>query len=239
MVEGTASERAIQESLRAGVLNGIPHAFMGKVGRDSDEAAALAAIEQRGPLVMVRQVHSADAVFVADAAKHDRNLSADALVTDRPGFAIGIVTADCAPVLLADVEAGVVAAAHAGWRGAQGGIIGNTVDRMVGAGAQPHRIRAAVGPCIAQPSYEVDEGMKSRFAPRDAAFFAPGREGRWQFDLPGYVLARLKESGVGKSEVLPVDTYRNPDRFHSFRLATHCGLATGGRQISIIALPTS
>ncbi len=219
------------------MLHNVPHAFMHKGSKVCDEAAALSAMNMPGPLLMVRQVHSGHVVFAADAASHDRDVTADALVTDRPGIAIGIVTADCAPVLLADGEAGIVAAAHAGWRGAQGGIIGNTVECMVRAGARAHRIRAAIGPCIAQPSYEVGEDLKRHFTPGDAAFFAPGQDGRWHFDLPGYVLQRLKDAGVGQSEVLAIDTYCHPGRFHSFRLATHRGMATGGRQISIIAVP--
>lgn len=225
--------------MRAGVLQGIPHAFMQKGSKGPDEAAALAAVGQGGPLLMLRQVHSADVVFVADPASQSRDIAADALVTKCRELAIAVVTADCAPVLMADEEAGVIAAVHAGWRGAQGGILGNTVSAMVRAGAQADRIKAAIGPCIAQDSYEVGGDMKSHFEHQDAAFFLPGREGHWQFDLAAYVASRLTGAGVEGVEALAIDTYRHPDRFHSFRLATHRGKETGGRQISLIALPAS
>lgn len=239
MVEEISDKQAEPQAVRAKVLQGIPHAFMHKGSKGPDEAAALAAVGQGEPLLMVRQVHSADVVFVADPASHSRDIAADALVTRCRGVAIGVVTADCAPVLMADEEAGVIAAVHAGWRGAQGGIIGQTVSAMVRAGAQANRIEAAIGPCIAQESYEVGDDMKSHFEHRDAAFFLPGREGHWQFDLPAYVASRLTGAGVERVEALAIDTYQHPDRFHSFRLTTHRGEETGGRQISLIALPTS
>ena len=159
----------------------------------------------------------------------------DALVTAQSGLVLGIVTADCAPVLLADDETGVVGAAHAGWRGAQAGVIGNTVAAMVDLGAERSRIVAAVGPCVAQVSYEVDAPFRAHFDAQDARFFAPGREGHWQFDLPSYVADRLRRAGVERVDVLGRDTYGEEDDFFSFRRATHRGQATGGRQISLIA----
>jgi polyphenol oxidase len=158
------------------------------------------------------------------------------MVTDRPGVLLGILTADCAPVLLADRAAGVAGAAHAGWRGAHGGVIGNTVAAMVALGAAPERIAAAVGPCIAQRSYEVGADLRERFAEGEGRFFAPGAEGRWQFDLPGYVAHRLAETGVGRIDVLGRDTYAEADAFFSFRRATHRGEPTYGRLLSLIGL---
>jgi hypothetical protein len=161
------------------------------------------------------------------------------MVADRPGLVLGILTADCAPVLLADREAGVVAAAHAGWKGALGGVVEATVVEMERRGASRGRIAAAVGPCIARRSYEVDEGFLRRFAeadPEHERFFALGREGHHQFDLEGFVLSRLAAAGLARIEALGEDTYSQPDRFFSFRRATHKGEPDYGRQISLIAL---
>ena len=193
-------------------------------------------------LVTVYQVHSPDCV-VADVWGDEDRPQADALVTDKPGLTLGILTADCAPVLLADREAnggrGVVGAAHAGWKGAVAGVTDNTVAAMVALGAKASRISAAVGPCIAQGSYEVDEGFFARFHAEDAGnarFFAAGKPGHWQFDLAGYVAQRLRAAGVGRVEVLGLDTYDAPDRFFSFRRATHRGEPAYGRQIALIGL---
>ncbi|MDQ4088647.1 MAG: laccase domain-containing protein, partial [Pseudomonadota bacterium] len=150
------------------------------------------------------------------------------------------LTADCAPVLLADTNAGVVAAAHAGWKGALGGVLDEAVRAMESLGADRGRIAAAVGPAIARRSYEVDEAFRRRFVeaePENDRFFSPGRDGRHQFDLEGYVLARLAGAGVTRVEALGLDTYSDPDRFFSYRRATHRGEPTYGRQISLIALP--
>lgn len=192
------------------------------------------------PLVAVYQVHSPDCVTVSEPWDDDARPEADALVTDRPGILLGIVTADCAPVLLADHEAGVIGAAHAGWKGALHGVTDRTVEAMEALGARRSAIVAAIGPCIAQPSYEVDEGFASRFLAADPAnetFFAAGREGHWQFDLEGYVARRLESAGVGRHEKLGLDTYAAPERFYSFRRSTHRREPAYGRQISLIALP--
>jgi YfiH family protein len=140
-------------------------------------------------------------------------------------------------VLLADVQAGVVGAAHAGWRGAHGGVLEAVVGEMVGLGAQRERIVAAIGPAIAQPSYEVDEAFRANFGEADEPFFAPGRPGYWQFDLEGYAAARLQRAGVTTIERLRLDTYTDPTRFFSYRRATHRGEPNYGRQISLIGLP--
>jgi YfiH family protein len=187
-------------------------------------------------LVSVHQIHSPDAVMVVTPWPDEQRPRADALVTARPGLLLGIVTADCAPVLLVDRAAGVIGAAHAGWRGAHGGVIEATVAAMEALGARRDVIAAGVGPCIAQPSYEVGADFRAQFPEEAARFFAPGAAGHWQFDLPGYVAARLADSGVGQVEVLPCDTYADPVRFYSFRRATHRSEPTYGRQLSLIGL---
>jgi YfiH family protein len=159
------------------------------------------------------------------------------MATDRPGVLLGVVTADCAPVLLADVEAGVVGAAHAGWRGAYGGVLEAVVGEMTGLGASRERIVAAIGPAIAQASYEVDEPFRAHFSATDEPFFAPGRPGRWQFDLAGYAAARLTRAGVTKVDRLGLDPFSESERFFSYRRATHRGEPAYGRQISLIGLP--
>lgn len=252
------------EVIRADLLSGVPHGFLGRRGgvssgvvagldtglRGLDSAApemaevrenrarAVAAVAPGARLVSVYQVHSADCVVAGDWAEPDRP-QADALVTDRPGLLLGILTADCAPVLLADRAAGVVAAAHAGWKGAIGGVTDATIAAMERLGARRATIVAAVGPCIAQASYEVDEAFVARFAgqaPDNGRFFAPGRPGHRQFDLEGYVAARLEAAGLGAVERLGLDTYADENRFYSFRRATHRHEPDYGRQISLIGL---
>ncbi|MBC2670299.1 peptidoglycan editing factor PgeF [Novosphingobium piscinae] len=250
------------EVLRAAALGAIPHGFLGRAGGLStgvvaglnaglgagDEPAtvqanrqrAVAAVAPGARLVTVYQVHSPDCVTVREPWSEEARPEADALVTDRPGLALGVVTADCAPVLLADRTAGVIGAAHAGWKGAFGGVTDATVAAMEALGARRTAIVAAIGPCIAQASYEVDAEFVARFTRADPAlvrFFAPGRAGHAQFDLAGYVAARLTAAGVGQVECLGADTYAQPDRFYSFRRATHRGEPAYGRQISVISLP--
>jgi polyphenol oxidase len=161
-------------------------------------------------------------------------------VTDRPGLLLGVLTADCGPVLFADAEAGVVGAAHAGWKGAIGGVTDSTIAAMERLGAQRSRIVAAIGPCIARTSYEVDDHFLKQFEGADPAnerFFTSGRIGHHQFDLEGYIAARLAAAGITRVEALGLDTYADPDRFFSFRRATHQGEPDYGRQISLIGLP--
>jgi len=228
------------EAIRSAALGEVPHGFMTRSGEaavdDADEAIAAAAVLSGAPVVRARQVHSPDCLVVTQPWPRDARPAADALVTDRPGLLLAVVTADCAPILLADREAGVVGAAHAGWRGALGGVIENTVAAMASLGADPARIVAAVGPCVAQPSYEVDAPFRERFADGDARFFAPGAPDHWQFDLPGYVAERLAAAGVGTVAPLGIDTYAEPARFHSYRRATHRGEPTAGRQLSLIGM---
>lgn len=249
------------EILRAPALDGVPHGFFGRAGGVStgvvaglnaglgagddplavaeNRRRAAAAIAPGARLVTVYQVHSADCVTVAEPWPEDGRPEADALVTDRPGLVLGIVTADCAPVLFADAAAGVVGAAHAGWKGALAGVTDATVAAMEALGARRERIAAAIGPCIAQASYEVDLAFRARFEaadPGNARHFGAGRAGHCQFDLAGYVAARLAAAGVGTVVDLGVDTYAEPARFYSFRRATHHGEPAYGRQISAISL---
>jgi YfiH family protein len=191
-------------------------------------------------LVGLFQVHGADVVTVDTPWETGAGPHADAMVTDRPGIVLGIVTADCAPVLFADAAAGVIGAAHAGWRGAVAGILDATLAAMTRLGADRTRIVAAIGPCIAQPSYEVAADLRAAVLdrdPADARFFAGGvRPGRWQFDLPGYCAARLRGAGAGTVAALPADTVADPARFFSHRRRTLAGGGPIGHQISAIVL---
>ena len=218
----------MSDYLTASSLGDIPHGFSSSAGLGADQILPGAA------LVRVRQVHSATVVTACDAWEEPPE--ADAIVTNRPALALGIVTADCAPVLLADPEARVIGAAHAGWRGASAGVLGNTVAAMETLGASRGAIRAAIGPTIAQASYEVDAAFRDHFTHADARFFTPGRAGHWQFDLPAYAAQRLREAGVTRIDDVRQDTYTQPERFHSYRRAGHRGEETAGRQLSIIAL---
>lgn len=217
------------EIIRSALLGQVPHGFSTRTGLGADD------LLPGGTLVRASQVHSSHAVTVIEPWEVPPE--ADALVTVRPGLVLSIVTADCAPVLFHDPSAQVVGAAHAGWRGAHGGILEATVTAMEALGARAERIRAVVGPTIAMASYEVDDGFREQFDDGDARFFHPGREGHWQFNLPAYVVHRLQRAGVGVVEDLALDTYADEGRFFSFRRATHRGEDTGGRQVSAIALP--
>ena len=249
------------EVVQAGVLAGVPHGFLGRrgghstgliaglnagLGASDDDAAvhanramAVQAVLPGGSLVTVYQIHSPFCATVSAPWPDDQRPQADALVTDRPGLVLGVVTADCAPVLLADRHAGVIGAAHAGWKGAVAGITDSTIAAMEALGAQRSRITAAIGPCIAQASYEVDQGFVARFCaadPGNARHFAAGRAGHAQFDLEGFVAQQLESVGIGAVERLGLDTYADPARFYSYRRATHLGEPNYGRQIALIGL---
>ncbi|MES1156349.1 MAG: peptidoglycan editing factor PgeF [Alphaproteobacteria bacterium] len=189
-------------------------------------------------LIGVHQVHSPRAVAVKAPWPGERP-EADALVTTTRGLVLSILTADCAPVLFADTEAGVIGAAHAGWKGALGGVLANTIDLMRQMGAARTRIRAAIGPCIAQASYEVGPEFEARFLDHDganAAFFAAGEDDRRRFDLPGYCEARLKAEGLNHVARLDLDTYARAADFFSHRRSVHAGEGDYGRNCSAIAL---
>jgi YfiH family protein len=188
------------------------------------------------------QVHGTDTAVVEAAWPAGKGPKADALVTDRPGIALAVGTADCGPVLLADAEARVVAAAHAGWRGARAGILESVIAAMEARGARRERIVAALGPTIGQANYEVGPELVAAFLADDPAndrFFRPSaREGHSLFDLPAYIVTRLTAAGVSAAS-LGLDTYADPERFFSFRRATHLGEADYGRQLSAIVLVNS
>jgi len=190
-------------------------------------------------LATAYQTHSADALLAATGWDADRP-EGDAVVAATSGVICGVLTADCAPILLADTRAGVVAAAHAGWKGALGGIVQSAVELMKTAGADPARIVAVVGPCIAQASYEVDDAFERRFldqAPGSGRFFIPGdRPDRRLFDLPGFVLWRLEQAGVGQAAWTGHDTRADADRFYSNRRAFLNGEPDFGRMMSVIRL---
>lgn len=214
-------------------------------GRDDPEAVAENRARARAALgaptlVGLFQVHGPEVVVVDEPWGNDARPQADALVTRRRGVALGIVTADCAPVLFLDAEAGVIGAAHAGWRGALAGVLEATVAAMERLGAARGRISAAIGPTIAQASYEVAADMHDAVLAADAThvrFFADSeRAGRWRFDLPGFCAATLARAGVGRVSDLGLDTYAEPGRFFSYRRATHAGAGPIGHQLSAIAL---
>jgi YfiH family protein len=247
------------EVIRSEVLAGIPHGFLGRRGGvsqglvaglnvgfgaddereavDENRRRAVNAVLSDARLATVYQVHSPEVVAVEQPWPEAERPRADAMVTDRPGLLLGVVTADCAPVLFAEREAGVIGAAHAGWRGAHGGVLEATIEAMEALGAHREQIAAAIGPAIALESYEVDDAFRERFTLSDGRFFAPGRAGHWQFDLEGYVAARLDAMGVATVDGLGLDTYSANDRFFSYRRSVHRGEPTYGRQISLIGLP--
>ncbi|WP_342152156.1 peptidoglycan editing factor PgeF [Methylorubrum sp. SB2] len=188
-------------------------------------------------LVSLYQVHSADVVTVE--APFAERPKADAMVTRVPGLALGIATADCGPILFADSENRVVGAAHAGWKGALGGVAEATVAAMEGLGATRKSIVAVLGPTISQANYEVGADFVTRFraeVPGSERFFAEGREGHAQFDLPAFILACLAEAGIGRATALGLCTYADAERFYSFRRTTHRSEPDYGRLISAITL---
>ena len=250
------------EVIQASNLHGIPHGFLGRrggvstgelaglnvgYGSSDDRAAidenrrrAVDAVLPEAALATVHQEHTPKVIYTERPWPHGERPVADAMVTDRGGLLLGILTADCAPILFADQEAGVVGAAHAGWRGALAGVTDATIVAMEDIGARRDRLRAAVGPCIAQPSYEVDDGFRTRFVEQDlenVRFFTDGPWGKPHFDLAGYVAARLQSAGIASVELLNLDTYADPNRFYSYRRSTHLGEADYGRQVSLIGLP--
>lgn len=205
----------------------------------ANRAAAATALGFAGDrLYLLKQTHSADVVTLAAVPTGGPLISADATVTNLPGVALGIMTADCTPILLADPQAGVVGAAHAGWRGAVDGIIANTVAAMVALGADPTRIVAAIGPTISGPNYEVGDDFRADFLalhPTGSHYFStpPGKQ--VHFDLPAFVIEQLAATGISQIERIGGCTYAEPTRYFSHRYATHQGTATG-RQIAIIGL---
>jgi YfiH family protein len=244
-------------------LDGVRHGFMTRLGGVSEglyaslncgygsgddpervtenRHRALSQAELQGlPLVTCYQVHSAKAVHVTTAWKREEAPQVDAMVTDRPGIALGILTADCAPVLMADPQARIVGAAHAGWRGAIGGVVEATLDLMVKLGAKVDHVVAGIGPCIAQRSYEVGPEFPAPFLaqnPQNEDYFAPSRRaGHYLFDLPSYVASRLGAAGVKRVNLAYCDTCAEADRFFSYRRTTLEGRKDYGRLLSLICL---
>jgi YfiH family protein len=239
-------------------LPGIAHGFFGRAGgvsaglyaslncgpgsRDQsaavteNRARAVAALAPGARLVTLAQIHSAVVHAVGTDWEFGARREGDGLATALPGVALGVLTADCAPLLFADPEARVIGAAHAGWKGAMAGVLENTIAAMEKLGARPGRITAAIGPTISQANYEVGEDLRDRFASKDSRFFKAGRAGHFQFDLPGYVSHRLARAGVGAVNDLGFCTYPPANGFFSYRRATHLGEADYGREISAIVL---
>ena len=249
---------------KAGALNSprVSHGFFGRKGGVStgvydslncgpgssdarasvveNRARATAALSPDATLVTLYQIHSAQAVTVSTPWEIADNPKADAFATDKSGIVLGILTADCAPILLADAHAHVIGAAHAGWGGALAGVTESVVAAMERLGAKRERITAAIGPCISRVSYEVGPEFKPRFLaadPGNEGFFEPSpRAGHWQFDLPAYVAHRLRQSGIGAVETIPLCTYVREADFFSYRRTTHRKEADYGRQLSAIVL---
>ena len=231
---------------RGGASSGIFQGLNCGVG-SSDQAQAVAlnrarvaAALQVSPdhLVTLHQVHSAAVISVSQplAAGAPRP-KADAMVTATPGLALGILTADCLPVLLSDPNAGVVGAAHAGWKGALAGVLEATLDAMEALGSARANVHAVIGPSISQTAYEVGPEFRDRYLADDtgnARFFAAGKGDRMQFDLPRYGLMRLRAAGTGQAEWTRHCTYADAARFYSYRRAIHAGEADYGRLISVI-----
>lgn len=188
-------------------------------------------------LQTMRQVHSAHVITITEPQSDQP--TADAMVTATPGIALGVLTADCQPVLFADALAQVIGAAHAGWRGAQAGVLEATVDAMVALGATRENITAVIGPTISQAAYEVGPEFVESFideAADNARFFSSGPGDRALFDLPAFGLARLRAAGIQNAEWTRHCTYRDSERFYSFRRTTHLAEADYGRLISVIRL---
>jgi polyphenol oxidase len=233
--EGGVSE-GLFASLNCGFGSGDDPA---RVARNRAIAAgALGLGEDR--LVTCHQIHSATVLTVETPWRREESPKADGMATNRPGIALGVLAADCAPVLFADPEAGVIGAAHGGWRGALHGVMEGTVAAMTALGAAPGRIVAGIGPCIAQPSYEVGPEFPGRFTELDREsggfFAAAAREGHFRFDLPGYIAHRLARMGLAAIECAAHDTVADPRRFFSYRRACLTSEPDYGRSLAAIAL---
>jgi polyphenol oxidase len=245
--------RQVKSPLQAANLAGLPHGFFGR-GSSLDDAddlhkaaanrtASGAVLMENAPIALNHQVHGNHCRIIDSAFDPAARPPADALATRTPGILLGIHTADCAPVLLADARAGVVGAAHAGWHGALGGVTDSVVAAMESLGANRSNIAAAVGPCIARANYEVDDDFCARFIDADAQnnrFFTDGPKNRAHFDLESYVAHRLASAGIGHVALLGIDTYAHKRAgtfdYWSHRRGTHSGVPEKGRQIAMIGL---
>lgn len=265
-------EMIVLEPIIAPALAAMPHGFFSRLGGVSrgvydslncglgarDQHDAVSENRRRvcahlgvaaGPLLTCHQIHSAEALIIEEAWGLDQQPKADALVTRTPGLVIGALAADCMPILFADAEAGVIAAAHAGWKGALGGIETSVVEKMERLGARRQRIHAVIGPCISQSAYEVGPEFHATFLAANAAFGryfrVPARasyttsssEPRPHFDLPGLMLDRLQAAGLASARWIGACTYANPELYFSYRRMTHTGETDYGRHVAAIALP--
>ncbi|MEK6637399.1 MAG: peptidoglycan editing factor PgeF [Pseudomonadota bacterium] len=231
---------------RGGVSGGLYASLNVGLGSDDDRAAvienrrrAMDAVLPGARLVSVHQVHSAEVVTARVPWPDDARPHADGVVTDQPGLLLGILTADCVPVLFADVERGVVGAAHAGWKGALAGVTDNVITAMVALGARRDSVLAAIGPCIGRAAYEVSDDFAKIFEAADSAnerFFTGGRAGHHYFDIEAYVIHRLSAAGIDRIDPLGIDTYGNRSHFFSYRRTCHAQERDYGRQISLIGI---
>jgi YfiH family protein len=231
-----------------GVSGGLYASLNGAIGSQDDAGsvvenrarmAAALGVEPRR-LLTAYQTHSPKVIVAEAPWTTEGRPQADAIVTRMRALAVGVTTADCGPILFVDPRAGVIGAAHAGWRGALTGVIEATIAAMERLGAAQSQIRAAIGPMIRQSNYEVGPDLVARFRAEDPAasrFFAPGtRDGHAMFDLAGYIAARLKRAGISEVEDVGLCTYADPERFFSYRRTTHRAEADYGRHVNAIAL---
>ncbi|MEO5807344.1 peptidoglycan editing factor PgeF [Devosia sp.] len=250
-----------EQSSRLASLSGLSHGFLGREGgvstgiykglnvsevggdaptpvTENRRRAAGALGFEPHQLATLKQTHSNRVITLTAPPEPGSRIDADGHVTATPGILLGILTADCTPILFADPEAGVIGAAHAGWKGAIDGIMANTIAAMVALGARPERIIAAIGPTISQRNYEVGPHFMADFLalhPGGQEHFVTPHNGKEHFDLPGFVAAELRKAGIGTVEDLALCTYAEPERYFSHRYATHHGQTTG-RQIALIGL---
>lgn len=245
----------------APTLDGIAHGFFGRqgglstgdlaslntgIGSDDDPALItenrqriVQAINPKASLAGLYQVHGNRCLILDEHSDLSQRPEADAMATRTPNIMLGILTADCVPVLLCDREAGVIGAAHAGWKGAISGVTDSTVDAMVSLGAKRDHIHAAIGPCIGRASYEVDDGFITRFMdenPENERFFAPHKAGYAMFDIAAYVAARLMAADIKRIAITGQDTYAAHNEYYSYRRSCHRGENSYGRQMSVIVL---
>jgi YfiH family protein len=247
--------------LSSRALADLPHGFLGRrggvsggryaslnvgLGSDDDNAAvtenrhrAVNAVMPGAQLVTLHQIHSAEVVTAIAAWPDDARPHADGVVTAQSGLLLGILTADCVPVLFADVVHGIVGAAHAGWKGALGGVTDNVITAMISLGARRDSIVAAIGPCIGRASYEVSDDFAKTFENADPAnerFFTAGKPEHHYFDIEAYVIHRLSAAGITRIDPFGIDTYVDASRFFSYRRTCHAGESDYGRQISLIGI---
>lgn len=232
-------EFGVSDGIYAGLNCGTGSADDPALVKINRARVALSAGLQTNAMLSLHQVHSNKVVEVTTPEWSGERPKADAMVTKAKGIGLGILTADCAPVLFADTNAKVVGAAHAGWKGAMSGVCENTIDAMIALGAKRENIAAAIGPCISQKAYEVGQEFYEAFAdenPDYTRFFINGKGDKMQFDLPSFVLHRLRGANIKSATWVGECTYAAPQKFYSYRRATHENEPDYGRLISVIRL---